>query len=80
MKCPYCGSEHNNIADSRMTEENRRKRRYKCYNCGKSFITYEWPENYFTERFQELLKTEQEYKRFLEQLKWISEERCGRPR
>ena len=42
MRCPHCESYQVNIIDSRDIKDGRRRRRYKCYDCGKRFTTYEY--------------------------------------
>lgn len=42
MQCPNCGSEQVLVRDSRMTTNNRRRRRYICDGCGNRFTTYEY--------------------------------------
>ena len=44
MICPSCGSDNNGCKDSRQCRDSRR-RRYQCFNCGASFITYEISED-----------------------------------
>ena len=43
MKCPICGSWQVRAIDSRMTsDEKKRRRRYKCQDCDYRFTTYEY--------------------------------------
>lgn len=41
MKCPTCGSHQVFIIDSREVGDDKRRRRYECYDCKDRFTTYE---------------------------------------
>jgi len=46
MRCPYCGSLEDRVADSRSSREGRAiRRRRECTSCGKRFTTYEYVED-----------------------------------
>lgn len=43
MKCPYCSSFQNVCVDSRIDKsETFRRRGYRCKDCGKKILTYEF--------------------------------------
>jgi transcriptional repressor NrdR len=44
MHCPYCGSTHNRVVDSREAADAIRRRR-QCENCDERFTTYERAES-----------------------------------
>src|SRR4051812_35587013 len=44
MHCPYCGSTHNRVVDSREAADAIRRRR-QCENCDQRFTTYERTES-----------------------------------
>ncbi|MDR3256225.1 MAG: transcriptional regulator NrdR [Endomicrobium sp.] len=45
MKCPFCGSVHDQVLDSRSIEHTSAvKRRRECFNCKKRYTTFERPE------------------------------------
>ncbi|MBL9148539.1 MAG: transcriptional repressor NrdR [Phycisphaerae bacterium] len=49
MRCPYCGTDHDRVIDSRAAEDaGAIRRRRECEGCGKRFTTYERVER--TER------------------------------
>lgn len=42
MKCPFCGSNENEVVETRVAEEGRSlRRRRECFSCKKRFTTYE---------------------------------------
>lgn len=41
MKCPTCGSYQVTVIDSRQITDEKRRRRYECYDCKDRFTTYE---------------------------------------
>ncbi|MGH8670470.1 MAG: transcriptional regulator NrdR, partial [Burkholderiales bacterium] len=45
MKCPFCGAEGTQVADSRVSEDGASvRRRRRCTACDKRFTTYEMVE------------------------------------
>lgn len=46
VQCPYCGSQHTAVIDTRLSEreENAVRRRRECLSCQERFTTYERPE------------------------------------
>ena len=68
MNCPNCGSGIVTIVDSRQTVKERRRRRYRCDDCGDRFTTYELHEESLKD-MEELGKTLQQFLRVVE--KWI---------
>jgi len=45
MRCPFCGSSHDKVIDSRAADGgNAIRRRRECLNCSKRFTTYEHVE------------------------------------
>ena len=46
MRCPYCGSLEDRVANSRSSREGRAvRRRRECTSCGKRFTTFEYVED-----------------------------------
>lgn len=41
MKCPECGSYNTYVLDSRQASNERRRRRYRCRECGTRYNTKE---------------------------------------
>jgi transcriptional repressor NrdR len=44
MRCPYCGHEDTQVAETRDTEEGFTRRRRRCLKCDRRFTTFERPE------------------------------------
>ena len=44
MRCPYCGHEETQVAETRDSEEGFTRRRRRCQRCDRRFTTYERPE------------------------------------
>jgi transcriptional repressor NrdR len=44
MRCPYCGHEDTQVAETRDTEEGYTRRRRRCLKCERRFTTFERPE------------------------------------
>ena len=44
MRCPYCGHEETQVAETRDSEEGFTRRRRRCLRCDRRFTTYERPE------------------------------------
>lgn len=72
MRCPNCNSAQTQVLDSRMTTGSRRRRRYRCYDCGKRFTTYEFSEEALDE---DAIRADERDKTFNEVLKLIRDRR-----
>lgn len=44
MRCPYCGHEDTQVAETRDTDEGFTRRRRRCLKCDRRFTTFERPE------------------------------------
>jgi transcriptional repressor NrdR len=44
MRCPYCGHEETQVAETRDSDEGFVRRRRRCLKCDRRFTTYERPE------------------------------------
>jgi transcriptional repressor NrdR len=44
MRCPYCGHEDTQVAETRDTDEGSTRRRRRCLKCDRRFTTFERPE------------------------------------
>jgi transcriptional repressor NrdR len=44
MRCPYCGHEDTQVAETRDTDEGYTRRRRRCLKCDRRFTTFERPE------------------------------------
>jgi transcriptional repressor NrdR len=44
MRCPYCGHEETQVAETRDSDEGFVRRRRRCLKCERRFTTYERPE------------------------------------
>ena len=44
MRCPYCGHEETQVAETRDSEEGFTRRRRRCLRCDRRVTTYERPE------------------------------------
>ena len=44
MRCPYCGHEDTQVAETRDTDEGHTRRRRRCLKCDRRFTTFERPE------------------------------------
>lgn len=44
MRCPYCGHDETQVAETRDSEEGFVRRRRRCLKCDRRFTTYERPE------------------------------------
>ena len=44
MRCPYCGHEDTQVAETRDTDEGFTRRRRRCLKCDRRFTTFERPD------------------------------------
>ena len=76
MKCSHCGSENNNVIDTRMIDDNRRRRRYMCFSCDHRFTTYEIIEDEFEKRYQDMMIKALKYRSTLLKIAALAERGC----
>lgn len=67
MNCPWCGSEQIVVLDSRSVKNDRRRRRYECYDCKQRFTTYEYHQH-VAEEFDEMAVRDDERRKTLEKI------------
>jgi transcriptional repressor NrdR len=77
MKCPFCGSTHDQVLDSRPVEHTPAvRRRRECSDCKKRYTTFERPEDIFLM----VVKTDNRREHFDRKKIWIGIDRACRKR